>query len=124
MNYVSRWGGNKLIMVNLFAFRSTDPEVLTRYLRNGGDYDGLIGGPENKEALDDAYIEAGVTVAAWGSRFHSTAPAIKIREDYKEKLFALKLNKNGAPAHPLYLKKDIEPGFWGDKDYLKYYRQS
>ena len=44
IGYAKRWGYGKLIMVNLFAFRSTDPSMLKR--------DGRSSWPDN-----DSYIQ-------------------------------------------------------------------
>jgi len=119
MNFVAAWGGSKLIMVNLFAIRSTDPKLLTNHVRNGGSWDDLVGGNENQDALDEAFAQSDNMVAAWGSKVHGTAQATDAMYNYTEKLFALRLNKDGSPAHPLYLPKSLRPAKWNMADQLE-----
>ncbi len=100
VNYAFDWGFGGLYMLNIFAFRSTDPGNLY-------SADDPIG-PENDFFLRTISEQAGITVAAWGNH----GEFMNRGEDVKALLtnpFCLKLTKTGSPGHPLYLRKDIEP---------------
>ena len=60
INYAKSWGYGGMIMLNLFAYRSTDPKNL--YFVN----DPI--GPDNDFHLRSASSKAIVTIAAWGVR--------------------------------------------------------
>lgn len=102
VNYAKSWGYGKLIMVNLFAFRATEPKDMMA----AADPIGL----ENDGWVDAAVAEAEITVAAWGKhgKYKGRAEGMLKRHGPRY----LKLNKDGSPAHPLYLKKDLQPQVW------------
>ena len=98
IGYAKRWGYGKLIMVNLFAFRSTDSSMLKRVEDPVG--------PDN-----DSYIqksESNLVIACWGNH-GKLLNRDKVLMDSLPNLVCLKRNKNGTPHHPLYLSKDITP---------------
>ena len=100
INYAKDWGYGGLIMLNLFAHRSTDPKKL--YSVNHPV------GPENDFHLRSASSKAGITIAAWGNHgdyVNRANTVIKILT----KPHYLKLTNAGCPGHPLYLKKDLKP---------------
>jgi hypothetical protein len=101
ISYAQRWGYGGMVMLNLFAFRSTDPK-------------GLLSvedpvGPENDTWFDLIYFSPNVdkVVAAWGvhGSLKKRDQEIKDRMAYGFEVFGL--TKEGHPKHPLYLKKDI-----------------
>ena len=98
INYSKKWGYGGLVMLNLFAYRSTDPKNL--YIVS----DPI--GPDNDFHLRNASRKAGVTIAAWGTRgnyFARDKAVLDILTNPK----CLILTKTGHPGHPLYLKKDL-----------------
>lgn len=119
--FAEAWGGSELIVVNRFAFRSTDPTRI---------FDPDVAdpvGPLNDEAILRAveYCEAhgGIAVAAWGSPAASTrwrkryladrtAEIIGMLESKGRSLHALDLSKDGIPKHPLYLPANLRPIEW------------
>ena len=88
------------MMLNLFAYRSTDPKQLLKVTDPVG--------PENDIQIRNASCWAGLTVIAWG-----VDKAIGNRADEVLKLLKdphyLALTKNGSPWHPLYLKGSLKP---------------
>lgn len=106
VGYARAWGYAGLCLVNLFAFRATEPEVLK------AQPDPV--GPENDGYLLRHARRAGVVVAAWG--VHG---AHRGRDRHVRSLIPclhyLKLTKDGHPAHPLYLKGSLTPQPWGDQ---------
>lgn len=120
------WGHGRLVIVNLYAFRSTDPKKM--WWAHGAKTD--IVGPDNDSAIVRAVQEArttgGKVVAAWGrgsakapsrstisgeARFHQlrTAHVCKLIGDALE---CLGTNNDGSPVHPLYQPDDSEPMRW------------
>jgi hypothetical protein len=96
------WGYGGLVVVNLFAFRSTDPKAL----RQSAD----PVGPLNDELLVDALRGCEVIVCAWGQHGDYRSRAAKVRRLLAGKpLSALKLNGDGTPSHPLYLPYSLTP---------------
>ena len=100
IGYAQRWGAGGLIMTNIFAFRSTDPN-------------GLLAiedpvGPLNNRWLKRLQKEAMIVIAAWGvwgSLKGRGADVLELLTDPH----CLGLTKDGAPRHPLYLRADAKP---------------
>lgn len=95
------WGYSKLMVVNLFAYRATDPYSLIHSTED-------IVGPRNKAYVAYAMEEADMVIAAWGTNVANSPflerrarPIIDLIHRSKE-TFALKITKNGWPVHPLY----------------------
>lgn len=92
-NFAKDWGYGGLCMVNLFAFRATQPSVLM-------DAKDPIGSANDSWILKLAE-KSGVVVAAWGND-GSHMGRSKIIVGMIPNLMCLKINKTGEPAHPLY----------------------
>jgi hypothetical protein len=103
-------GFGSLAVVNLFAWRSTDPRELFHVGRDPI-------GPEN-----DAHIAAvcgadgAMIVAAWGNHgtFDRRDQAVigLICRDLGKPLHALKVTGQGTPGHPLYIPMSQTPFVW------------
>ena len=100
IGYAKRWGYGKLIMVNLFAFRSTDPYMLKKVEDPVG--------PDNDSYIQKCVSESNLVIACWGND-GKLLNRDKVLMDSLPNLVCLKRNKNGTPHHPLYLSKDITP---------------
>lgn len=100
IGYAKRWGYGKLIMANLFAFRSTDPSLLKRLEDPVG--------PDNDSYIQKCVSESNLVIACWGNH-GKLLNRDKVLMDSLPNLVCLKRNKNGTPHHPLYLSKDITP---------------
>jgi hypothetical protein len=98
VGFARRWGYGGLIVVNLFAWQTTDP----RALRKAIDPVGL----ENDAWILRGQEEADRVVAAWGNggTFRGRAGEVlpRLREPY-----ALGINQSGQPVHPLYVRGDV-----------------
>jgi hypothetical protein len=103
--FAKEWGGGRMSMVNLFALRSTDPQVLA------GVADPV--GPENEAWLDRVMPTADIAVACWGNHgvLHGRAAAVTQR--FAGRLVALAVNKSGSPKHPLYVRGSTIPHPYG-----------
>lgn len=93
-----RLGYPGLLMLNVFALRSTDPAVL----KHAGD----PVGPENDRWLREAAAYDTLFVAAWGT----LCPPERAREVEAMfppgRLWCLGRTKHGHPRHPLYVRSD------------------
>jgi len=104
------WGYDGIRVVNLVSFRATEPEHM---------YAWFIQQPLSVLQTHGAAAYAGCAkkdvakvVVAHGKlhyciRNHATAVLFEIQK--VRNLHSIKLNKDGSPAHPLYLKGDLTP---------------
>lgn len=99
--YAKRWGYGSLCMVNLFAFRATQPKDL----RTAADPIG----PENDATLRRVAKKAGIIIAAWGKHGSYLDRDKAVLSLLPVMRYYLKLNNDGSPAHPLYLRGDALP---------------
>lgn len=100
IGFSKRWGYARLIVVNLFALRSTDPRGLAR------NTDPV--GPENDYWIAQAANESREVVCAWGCMQHLTGkladrvPHVSgIVSKLDKPLTCLGYRKDGTPRHPL-----------------------
>jgi hypothetical protein len=93
---------NAIRVVNLFAFRATDP----RDLKAAYNWNYEVVGPSNDDYVREIPPEETV-VAAWGSTFkNDTFRQRRVRETVallSRKLYCLKKTPEGNPWHPLYV---------------------
>jgi hypothetical protein len=99
IGFAKKWGMHGIEVVNLFAYRATEPDKLLQV-------DDPVG-PQNDAHLIGATARAGLVVAAWG--WHGTHRG---RDGEVARLLAwshlqcLGKTKNGHPRHPLYVRAD------------------
>lgn len=100
LGFARAWGYGSLLMVNLFAYRSTDPQGLLTVA------DPI--GPENDDHLTRAAW--GNVLAAWGAH-----PLARERAENVLRMLnwrdveCLGVTKSGAPKHPLYIAASTQP---------------
>ncbi len=107
IGFARAWGFDALCMVNLFAYRATDPAEMKRAIDPVGDL--------NDATLIDVARDAGMVVAAWGAHGTHMGRDKSVRS-LIPKLHFLRLTKDGHPGHPLYLPASLEPLRWWDDD--------
>jgi hypothetical protein len=103
-NYAERWGYGALVVTNIFGWRSTDP--------NGMKAVKDPVGRGNDRAIVAAAKGAALVVCAWGNHGEHLGRGAKVREMLSlqgVKLYSLKTNEAGHPAHPLYLPQTLTP---------------
>lgn len=106
LGFARAWGHEELVVLNLFALRSTDPKALYTAKHPVG---GL-----NDSALALIPTEATV-VCAWGVHGALNNRGAQVREmltGWGRELHHLGLTRDGEPKHPLYLRKTLEPATW------------
>lgn len=97
VGFARDWGFGTLILVNLFALRSTDPFRLYAAAEPIG--------PENDCWLRLAGENVEVVVAAWGVHGNLQGRGREVRR-LLPRLMCLGRTREGHPRHPLYLPKD------------------
>lgn len=102
------WGYGQLVVVNLYAYRSTSPTAMFTEEARGVD----IVGPDNDEHLRFALRgRRGIVVAAWGT--HARPREVEffriIAASAGVTVNALRVTKSGSPGHPLYIPADTVP---------------
>jgi hypothetical protein len=102
VGFARRWGFARLQMLNLFAFRSTDPAALLAAADPVG--------PENDSTIIEVVRGSDFVVCAWGAfpnsgRAADVLPLIAAPH-------CLGTTKDGSPRHPLYLRAGTEPRPW------------
>ena len=100
IGFAQAWGHGRLIMANLFAYRSTDPAALLKVADPVG--------AENDAWLRRLVQEADLTIVAWG--IHGT---LLQRHEHVlrmlPKVHCLGVTIAGHPKHPLYLPGGTAP---------------
>lgn len=97
-------GYSRYAIANAFALRSTDPKLLYKV-------DDPIG-PENDEAIMSLARDAALVICGWGKHGKLRdrgATVLKMLRDAGITPYALKINKDGSPAHPLYIPYKAQP---------------
>ena len=99
-----KMGYGGLIVMNIFAYRSTDPHALQVV-------DDPIGWENDKYILESARL-CKMVICGWGKHGSWRGRGQKVLDLLKfwgVKTRALKLNNDGSPAHPLYIGYNIKP---------------
>ena len=106
IGFAKAWGYGGLLVGNIFAMRSTDPDVLY-------DADDPVG-PDNDAALAGLHSEAALTVAAWGVHGKYLGRGNAVLRRLGGAVRCLGQTKDGHPRHPLYIAGDCMPVEYGD----------
>ena len=109
IDFARRWGFGRLVKVNAYAWRSTDPKGLWETDDPRG--------PDNFLAIKAHCFDCmrkrqgGLFVAAWGNNIRDQDDQDLLRALRFEgiKVYVLKLTKRCLPGHPLYLPKTAWP---------------
>ncbi|WP_025897914.1 DUF1643 domain-containing protein [Sneathiella glossodoripedis] len=100
-------GFGALEVINIFAFRATDPKDLKKAKHPIG--------PLNDEILLETARKANMTVCAWGSHGVHQERDMQVRKllkDAKITPHILALTKFDQPRHPLYVSYSTKPIPW------------
>lgn len=115
IGFAKRWGHGGLEVVNLFAYRATDPKHLYREWQE--DPYKVTGDPQNLDTIVDVCSKNGPVVLAWGGQgnvYHQRASVVETQlKRLGRPLHALAgLTKGGQPPHPLRLPADLPLVEW------------
>lgn len=101
------WDYGGIEVVNLFAWRATDPNEL-------GSASNPIG-PDNDASIEDAAAHSDFTICAWGAHRMAGPRAQEVLKIIRRRhglAHCLGVTKSGAPRHPLYIKTGTTPTLW------------
>lgn len=114
IGFSKRWGYGRMVVVNLFALRSTDPTALAR------NTDAV--GVQNDFCIAKALESAAEVVVAWGCQQHMRSEYLRLRPQQLAILInkirpdvevsCLGWRKDGAPRHPVVLSYDTKRQPW------------
>lgn len=101
VGFAAREGWGAIDVVNLFAYRATDPKDLRRA--------GYPIGPDNDNAITEAVTSAGCVCLAWGANAGELArpgEVLALLRRLGIDLHCLRITRSGHPQHPLMLPSD------------------
>lgn len=93
------WGYGGVYMLNLFAYVTTDPKELKT--------------PQDLLSDNDLWLinigaKCDKIIFAWGSFKEARERGKEIMKTFNGYGYALAINRDGSPRHPLYVKKDVK----------------
>ena len=97
INFTKSWGYGGVHVVNLYAFRSTDPKGLKE------TQDPI--GKDNIFHIQSLIGHVEKVIYAWGNNEQEP----KWLYDLVATPYCIDVSKKGVPKHPLYLKKELQP---------------
>lgn len=101
-NYCRDWGFGWAGVVNVRAWRETNPKLVPP------DPEAI--GPWNTDNIIDACLSSELIVCGWGKLGYPLGNQTLGHIKHAGKIpHALKLNKDGSPCHPLYLSSKLKP---------------
>lgn len=103
-------GFGSLVVTNVFALRSTDPQALY------GHPDPI--GPDNDVSIARAAAFSDLVICGWGTHVERVMPGrtekvLGLIRGAGKTPHALKINAGGSPQHPLYVGYGVEPIVFG-----------
>lgn len=105
--FSKQFGYDGFVMLNLFAWRDTDPDEMMKQIDPVGR--------ENDAVLDSWAKPGRKIVCCWGNHGGHLSRWRKVAERLKglgAELMCLDTNKDGSPKHPLYVKGDLALRPW------------
>jgi hypothetical protein len=103
IKFARREGCGSLEVVNLFSYRATDPQELSKLTF------GEAVGPLSGNPIAEALCRCDLVIAAWGANvpFPSVVDDVHQMSAMREKkLWCFQITKHGHPKHPLYVRDD------------------
>lgn len=100
LGFMEKWDLQALKMVNLFAYRATDPKAMLIQSEPIGI--------QNDRIIEAEAKNAKFIILCWGnagSHLNRDKAVISLLEKYSHKTFTFGLTKLAQPKHPLYLSK-------------------
>lgn len=100
ITFAQREGKRSIIVLNLYAFRATNPDELGRVNDPVG--------PENDIILNHISRTCTDIICGWGNKADDrrVREFLAIAQRWGTRLWCLGKNKNGSPKHQLYVKSD------------------
>lgn len=107
MRYSKKWGYGGVLVLNIYAFRSSKPENLPQVMSEAV-------GPRNDWWIKTMFRYAArkkiPVVCAWGVRHQNRGDWVRVAaDDAGLQLMCLELALNAEPKHPRFLSEDLRP---------------
>ncbi len=105
------WGYGAVVVINLFAYRATDPGDMKKAADPIGPANDLF----TDIALARAYDSGFPVICGWGNHgghMERSDWARAIAAERGASLAAFNITASGQPQHPLYIPHDIRPQPW------------
>jgi hypothetical protein len=114
IGFAKIWGCERVLKINAYGYRATDPGDMKRARKAGVDTIGPDNDDVIRRALGMALLTNGVLLVAWGNhielkRQQEIATAIRFSGVTP---MCLGTNKNGTPVHELYQPYDRQLVAW------------
>lgn len=106
IQFARNWNCGGIVMLNLFAFRSTDPKRLTEIIDP-------VGPANNLTVRGLCHENVKFVVCAWGTKgnlLNRDNLTIQMLRRDGLKLYCLDTTKDGYPSHPLYIPYNNKDG--------------
>jgi len=103
MDFTARWGYDDMEIVNLFAYRSTDPKMLLL-----PKIKPIAIGPENDAWIRQRAAQADIVICAWGAHKFVRERSVDVRAMLRVVappylIGCIGRTKDDYPKHPLYV---------------------
>lgn len=111
--FAKYWGYDGIRIVNLVGFRATKPEVMFAWFVQQSSthlYEHSLIAMDACLQPDVAKVIVGHGVLPKFMQWHATLTLQLVQ--HHRNLNAIKMNKDGSPAHPLYLRGDLKPSLY------------
>lgn len=110
ISFSAELGADSLRVVNLYAYRSTDP----KHLLAVEDPVGPMNNTVIRETLLAARAMRSPVIGAWGvnARADRVSEFVTIADECRVPLHCLGITKSGMPRHPLYVLGSTRPTPW------------
>lgn len=102
--FAKAWNFERLEVVNLFAYRATQPAALLAL----NHHDDPVG-PENLRIVSALAQDAGKIICAWGANGSHLGQDEQVLGWIEKPAYALKITAGGHPGHPLYIPSKAVP---------------
>lgn len=109
------WGYSGVIITNLFAYRATDPQELYKLDKFEALGNKFRGHYTNNDHILSVACKSEATIVGWGQhgKLHGRQDEVKkFMSDIGMPLYYLKINSDGTPTHPLFVKYSLTPQLW------------
>jgi hypothetical protein len=113
LGFAHAWGFGSFTMVNLFAFRATDPMHMKMQKEPVGEV--VHGHQQNNVHILHHGRSAEKVIACWGAHGKHLGRGTEVRrllQAVTVPMYAFKFTKHGEPMHPLYISSETQPIAW------------
>ncbi len=109
--YAARWGCGRLVMVNAYDYRTSDPDEMFRVAGQGVTITTTQNDATLRRLVKATRTASGIMLVAWGRRIQAGRQS-ELVSLFGEDTYCLGTNKDGSPVHPLYQRDDADRIRW------------